>query len=358
MSVFEKGNISRGPEEDEFRKLVEDFVGPGFHAALVNSGTTALTLAAKALSSDIATPNTVIVPAYGPVAIANGINAADCGLVFADVCEKCGNITAESVNAALRSARDRTPWGVCFVDFSGCLSHRDEVKRVCIQEDLIMIEDASQAFGMAFEDAPAGTIGDIGTFSFSVPKWVTCGQGGAIVTKDNNIAAACAGMADQGRTGGLIGDRHTQRGNNLRLPNLLAAIALGDCQRLEPRKGLRTYDAIRFQDTLHGAYYRPASQPGPLHNIVWCSEPDVAILGLANAGFEARRNYRLMFKYDAWAGNGSAQPQDYPGASHWADHALYLPFSVNMTDAGIAQICKYLVDSGLLIEPEPGECPA
>jgi 8-amino-3,8-dideoxy-alpha-D-manno-octulosonate transaminase len=122
------------------------------------------------------------------------------------------------------------------VHMCGAMARIDEIKRVCDQRRLILIEDACQAVGGTFRGKALGTFGRMGCFSFDPVKTVTCGEGGAVITDDKTLYAAADAFADHGHDH-LGNDRglegHSIIGTNYRISELNAAVGLGQLRKLD-----------------------------------------------------------------------------------------------------------------------------
>jgi len=119
---------------------------------------------------------------------------------------------------------------VCFVNFSGYTGENlVEAIRLCTERRVAWIEDAECAFGHRHRGRAAGTFGSVGTYSFSVPKVVTTGQGGAVVTNDSEAYKRAAAYIDQGDLEWRRTNLNRAIGTNLRFSDLQASLGL--CQK-------------------------------------------------------------------------------------------------------------------------------
>lgn len=151
------------------------------YAVAVSNGTAALHLAAMA--ADIAEGDEVIVSPITFAASANCVLYCGGRPVFADIDPETYNISPESIR---RLVTDKTK-AVVAVDFTGQAVQLDEIRSICREYDLLLIEDAAHAIGTKYKGRAVGSIADMTCFSFHPVKTVTSGEGGAITTNDERL---------------------------------------------------------------------------------------------------------------------------------------------------------------------------
>ena len=172
--------ITCGPKVEEAERLLEKYTGAK-HAVVCSNGTAALHCAC--IAAGVGPGDEVITT---PLTFAASANCAlYCGAkpVFADVNPETYNIDPESIKAHIT---DRTK-AVVAVDFTGQAVELDEIKAICEEHGLILIEDAAHSIGTAYKGKMVGSIADMTTFSFHPVKTVTAGEGGAILTNDDEL---------------------------------------------------------------------------------------------------------------------------------------------------------------------------
>lgn len=199
------------------------------HAHLVSSGTAALQTAMA--GAGVGAGDEVIVPGFTFVASIEAVLAAGAIPVFAEIDETL-TLSPDSIRAAITP---RTK-AVNFVHMCGSMGFMDEVKQVCDEHGLILMEDACQAIGGSYHGQALGTIGDVGCFSFDSVKTVTCGEGGALVTNQPEIYQHAHMYSDHGHD--HVGmDRgaedHPIMGLNYRISEMNAAMGLAQLRKLD-----------------------------------------------------------------------------------------------------------------------------
>ena len=196
---------------------------------LCSSGTAALSIALAACG--VGAGDEVIVPPFTFVATIEAVLHAGAVPVFAEIDDTLC-LDPDGIEAAVKP-RTRA---VIPVHMCGAMARIDEIKDVCDQKGLVLIEDACQAVGGTFKGKALGTFGRMGCFSFDPVKTITCGEGGAVVTGDRNLYAAADAYADHGHDHmgndrGLEG--HSILGTNLRISELNAAVGLAQLRKLD-----------------------------------------------------------------------------------------------------------------------------
>jgi len=180
----EGGWITEFKRTSEFEKRITEFTG-ATHCVVVNNGTISLTL--MALAAEIKAGDEVIVPNYTMIATPNSVKMIGAIPVFVDVEQETLCIDIEGARKAI-TPKTRA---IFFVNANGRYpkSGIEEFQKLCNENSLVFLEDAAQALGSFYPDGRhQGTVGLAGSFSFSAPKVISTGQGGAIITNSDNIA--------------------------------------------------------------------------------------------------------------------------------------------------------------------------
>jgi len=125
---------------------------------------------------------------------------------------------------------------VVVVHMCGSMAHIDRLAELCRARDVLLIEDTAQALGATFHGRPLGTFGQIGCFSFDAVKTITCGEGGAVATRDRAVWERADQYADHGHDHAGAGrglDGHPILGTNHRISELHAAVGLAQLRKLD-----------------------------------------------------------------------------------------------------------------------------
>ena len=199
------------------------------YAQLTSSGTSALTTAMASLG--IGAGDEVIMPTFTFVASFEAVLSVGAIPVLVDVNETL-TLAPDAVKAAI------TPKTKCImpVHMCGSMADIDALKNICEQHDLILLEDACQSIGASYKGRMVGTIGNAGTFSFDFVKTITCGEGGVVMTNNEDVYIKCDGYTDHGHDhkGGADrgADLHPFVGYNYRISELHAAVGVAQIKKL------------------------------------------------------------------------------------------------------------------------------
>ncbi len=242
-SCIKDGWISAsGPFVAEFEKRFRDHLALPV-AVACNTGTAALHLALKAL--DIGPGDEVIVPALTMIATGNAVHYCGATPVIADVDGVSGNITADTIEPLVTS-RTRA---IVVVHLYGWPCDMEPILALARRHNLAVVEDAAEAIGTTTGGQPAGTLGDLGCFSFFANKVVTTGEGGMVVSRRLDLEERLRRLRDQW----FVPERrfyHPEVGFNYRMTNLQAAVGVAQMERIDDLIEKRIEIARSYRDAL------------------------------------------------------------------------------------------------------------
>ncbi|PSL48955.1 aminotransferase in exopolysaccharide biosynthesis [Chitinophaga niastensis] len=234
---------SVGAYVNRFEEMMVEITGAKFAVATVN-GTTALHLAL--ILADVNQGDEVITQSLTFVATANAISFAGGIPVFVDVDKDTMGLSPSALRNFLASHTEVNAEGICINKVSGrkiaaCIPMHtfgfplriDEIKEICDAYNIKLIEDAAESLGSYYKGKHTGSFGLLGTFSFNGNKIVTCGAGGAIVTNDEKIAKRAKHLSTTAKVPHQWEFMHDEVGYNYRLPNITAALACAQLERLD-----------------------------------------------------------------------------------------------------------------------------
>jgi perosamine synthetase len=216
---------SQGKYVSKFEAMMED-LHPGTRAVSVSNGTTALHLALVVLG--VNGGDEVILPNLTFAACANAVIYCGATPVFCDVEESTWCI---DIQEAEKLITKRTK-AIMPVHLYGQMSNMDGIKAVSEKYNLKIIEDCAEALGSKWNNVPAGTFGDVATFSFFGNKTITTGEGGMVLFRDQRNAERARTLRDHG----MSKEKrywHDQVGFNYRLTNLQAAVGVAQLERFD-----------------------------------------------------------------------------------------------------------------------------
>ncbi len=218
------------------------------HALLLSSGTAALTTALAALG--VGAGDEVIMPPFTFVASFESVMMAGATPVITDIDDTlCLN------PAAVRKAITPRTKVVMPVHMCGASAQVDELRKICDEYRLFLLEDACQAFGGSFKGKMLGSIGDVGCYSFDYNKIVTCGEGGAVVTNDKKVYERADMYHDHGHDHSNEdrgAEGHPYPGFNYRISELHAAVGCGQIGKLDKFVEIHRKNKKILKDALSG----------------------------------------------------------------------------------------------------------
>lgn len=257
MEVINTPNLSLGPKVVEFERAFCEYTGAK-HAIAVNSGTAGLHLCVRA--AGIGPGDLVITTPFSFVASTNALLFENAIPVFVDVDQKTGNIDTEQVAQVAKHIERYLPRkstiknqklkALLPVDVFGQPAPMDKINAIAREHGLKVIEDSCEALGATYKGKQAGTFGDYGIFAFYPNKQMTTGEGGIIITDDDQAAALMRALRNQGRAPGDTWLSHTYLGYNYRLDEMSCALGITQLRRLDEMLTKREQVAAWYAERL------------------------------------------------------------------------------------------------------------
>lgn len=242
--------ITCGPKVEALEEKLCEVTGAKY-AVVVANGTAALHLAA--LAAGFGEGDEVIVSAITFAASSNCVLYCGAKPVFADIRPDTYNVDPEAVR---RLITPRTK-GIVAVDFTGQAVEHDELRSLCEEHGLTLIEDAAHAIGTKYKGRPVGSIADLTCFSFHPVKTVTGGEGGAVTTNDEGLYRRLMRVRTHGitrnreemvhPTDALWYNEQVELGYNYRMTDFQAALLLSQLNKL-PKFSARRKEIVRRYD--------------------------------------------------------------------------------------------------------------
>jgi dTDP-4-amino-4,6-dideoxygalactose transaminase len=322
LRAVESGQYILGPECKAFEKEFAAYNGAK-HAVLTSSATAALWMTVKALGATEG--DEILVPAHTAFPTIEAICFAGVTPVFVDVDD---TYTVDVKDAAAKV----TPRTVGFipVHLYGHPANLPEIQELCARQNLWLLEDCAQAHGAAWQGKKVGSFGRVGVFSFYPSKNLTVmGDGGLLVTDEDDIAARCRQLRDHGRQNK---DVHVEIGFNLRFNDIQAAVGRVLLRRLEVMNDKRRTLAARYAAGLAGLpLVLPSETPGARH-----------VYHLYVVRTQERDHLAAFLK-----GKGMATGIHYPVPCHQQPAVAYLKSgSLEHTERIVKQILTLPISAG------------
>ena len=336
--VLESGSYVLGQSVEAFEQEFAAYCGTR-HAVAVNSGTSALHLAL--LAAGIGAEDEVVTVPMTFVATVAAILYAGATPRFVDV--EPDTLTMDA--AALEGAITPRTKAIIPVHLHGRMAEMDRILEIARARGLIVIEDAAQAHGAEYGGRRAGSLGDLGCFSFYPGKNLgACGEGGAIVTDSADMAQKMRILRDWGQAERY---HHVLRGFNYRMDSIQGAVLAVKLRHLEDWTEARRRVALHYDALLAGtAVGRPAAAEGREH--VWhvyavrTRERDRVRQRLGECGIATGIHYPIpVHMQPAYADLGYG-PGSFPISESFAAETLSLPLFPELTRGQIELVCGTL----------------
>jgi dTDP-4-amino-4,6-dideoxygalactose transaminase len=333
-----------GEHVERFEHEFADFLGSKRVVGVAN-GTDALRMALMAVGIQPG-DNVVTVPM---TFIATGAAIVQAGgrPMFVDIDPETGNISIPELRKFLES---KTRHGYCSiravvpVHLYGLPAPMNEIKELASEFKFKIIEDACQAHGARIATPAgwkrAGTIGDVGCFSFYPGKNLGAwGDGGAIATDNDEIAHRISSLANHGR---LSHYAHEICGFNSRLDSIQAAVLRAKLARLQDWNDRRRTNAATYRELLAPLDVRPIAEPEGMEScyhlfIIRSAKRDLIRTELMKNEIECGIHYPVPLHLQPALGYLGYRPGDFPASEALADSVLSLPMHPHLTVPEIAR---------------------
>jgi len=366
MEVLRTPNLSMGPQIRAFEAAMCRFTGSRY-ALGVNSGTAGLHLCVHA--AGVRDGDRVLTTPFSFVASANVLLFERAVPVFVDVDPKTGNIDPVLAAAAANdltageglaqrwlprrgAERNRPLKALLAVDVFGQPADYDALQPITERHGLKLIEDSCEALGAEYNGRPAGTLGDYGVFAFYPNKQITTGEGGLVITDDEDAACLMQALRNQGRAPGDTWLDHTYLGYNYRLDELSAALGVVQMARIETLLAARTQVADWYTNCLKKISEIEAPELAPATTRVsWFvyvirlpRGADRAAIAqrLAALGIPVRPYFSPIHLQPYMVERFGYRPGDFPVTEDLGARGLALPFSSRTTQEQVEKVCAAL----------------
>ncbi len=348
VEVLRSPRLSLGPKLEEFEKNVAEYARAK-HGIAVNSGTSGLHLCVRALG--LQADDEVITTPFSFIASANVLLYENCVPVFVDIDEQTLNIDANKIEAAITPKTK----AIMVVHVFGRPSPMREILEIARRYNLKIIEDACEAIGAEVENRRVGNLGDAGVFAFYPNKQITTGEGGMIVTDDEDIAKRAAMLRNQGRDASSEWFEHVELGYNYRLSDINCAVGIEQIKRLDDILQLREKAARKYNSRLannpHLVLPEIKVTNGRTSWFVYVvrlqkhftrAQRDSIVVEMNRAGIGCGRYFAPIHLQPLYVKTFGFRAGDFPAAECAAERVIALPFFNRITDAQIDEVSAML----------------
>lgn len=237
------GNPDCGDEVARFESEFAAYCGSKYAITCVN-GSVSLRLAL--IACGVKPGDEVIVPPYTFITTASSVIECNCVPVFVDIDADTYNISPAAIEAAIT---ERTK-AIIPVHFGGLACDMDAIMDIAKRHGLRVIEDAAHAHGAEYKGKKLGSIGDVGSFSFQSSKNLTSGEGGIVITNDDELNAMMRSLRNVGRIEGGQWYDHYHPGCNYRITQMQAVLLSQQLKRLEMQTQKRNDNGLFLNELL------------------------------------------------------------------------------------------------------------
>jgi len=341
---------SEGPYVKEFEQKFAARMGRK-HGIAVSNGTAALDAAVEALN--IGPGDEVIVPSFTIISCINQIVRNGAKPVFVDSDPLTWNMNVNQIEQKI-TARTKA---IMIVHIYGLPVDVEPVLKIAKDHNLRIIEDAAEMIGQTYLNQPCGSFGDISIFSFYPNKHITTGEGGMVLTNDDELAETCRGLRN-------LCFQHNRRfvherlGWNLRMTNMQAALGLAQLERLDEFIVKKRWIGSLYAELLNSVpgLQLPLSATSYAENIYWVfgivldddtgMDAEQAMSSLAKAGVGTRPFFCPMNRQPVLRKLGLVDSDPFDVAERLYRQGFYIPSGLKLTRDQIHRVADSVI--GLL----------
>jgi perosamine synthetase len=327
------GWVTEFKKTREFESMIAQYTGSKY-CSVVSNGTVSLFIALQACGVEAG--DEVIVPDFTMVATPNSAELIGAKAVFVDIDRKNLCMDFESMqNAVTEKTR-----AVMLVTING--RYPDSIEQFvsfCKEKGLWLIEDAAQSLGSKFKGKHLGTFGHIGSFSFSAPKIITTGQGGALITDDEALFSKIKKIRDFGRERGGV-DHYLVKGWNYKFTDVQAVIGIEQMKKLPWRVKRKKEMGKLYEKMLSGISGIELIPTNHENTCLWffdilVEKREELMRHLKSKDIGTRKFYPPLHSEPAYVYKG-----EFPVTENIARRGLWLPSSSFLSDEQIEYICN------------------
>ena len=327
-----------GPDVVQFEKDFAQFCGAK-HSLGFNSGTSALHVAMRLLN--VGTGDEVITTPFTFIATSWAISYVGAKPVYVDIDDETFNIDPALIERAITSKTK----AVLPVHLYGQPFDVDRVLDVCRKHKLPLVEDAAQAHGAKYKGKVVGTLGDISCFSFYPTKNLgACGEGGALVTNNDQYAARAKSLREHGST---VRYYHDEVGYNYRLEGFQGAVLGVKLKHLDQWTRERRRVAARYTELLANTPLR-LPKPAPYAESAWhlytirYPQRDALKKHLDENGVGCAVHYPIPLHLQKVYAHLGHKPGDFPVAEKACREVLCIPMYPELTESQIIRVADVI----------------
>jgi perosamine synthetase len=349
-AVLRTPNLSLGPKLAEFEAAFAEYIGRK-RAVAVNSGTSGLFLCMLALG--IAPGDEVITTPFTFIATSNSVMMVGAKPVFVDIDPASLNIDAAKIESKIT---EKTK-AIMPVEVFGNPAGFDKVCEIAQKHNLAVIEDSCEALGSELNGKKAGTFGTMSIFAFYPNKQITTGEGGMILTDDDDLADMCVSLRNQGRGKGSTWLSHERLGYNFRLSDINCVLGIVQLSRIDELKAKRKQVAKWYQEMLAADKRLIVPTEPDNCDVNWfvfvvrladcftLQQRDKVLAAMRVQGIQVKNYFPPVLLQPFMAEQFGCGKGDFPVTESVCKSTISLPFYNNLTKDEVAIVCKTLKES-------------
>ena len=333
---------SEGPFVKEFEQKMSAVAGRKYGIA-VSNGTAALEVAVQALG--IGEGDEVIMPAFTIISCAMAVTKLGALPVLVDSDIHTWNMKVDEIEAKITSKTK----AIMIVHLYGLPVEMKQILKLAEKYNLKIIEDAAEMHGQTYYGRPCGSFGDISIFSFYPNKHITTGEGGMVVTNDEELAKRCRVLRNLCFRQD-VRYVHDEISDNYRFTNLQAAVGLAQLERLDEfvarKRAMCKYYTEQLQDV--DGLILPIEKTDYADNIYWVygivldkqikAENRKIQKLLAEEGIGSRTFFWCMHEQPVYQKQGLFIKESYPQAEYLARKGFYIPSGLALTEGQMQRV--------------------
>ena len=345
VNVLKSDWITTGPKIEEFENALCRYIGCKY-AVAVNSGTSALDIAVQTLN--LPQGSEVITTPFTFVGTSNAILYNNFKPVFADIEKESRNINPEEIR---KKITEKTK-AIIYVDYAGQPCDIEELKEIAVEHDLYLIEDACHAIGAEYKGKKVGNFADMTIFSFHPVKHLTTGEGGVVVTNNEEFYERLKMLRNHGidksaldRFGPKAGWAYDLKflGRNYRITDFQAALGISQLKKLDEfirRRGeiVRMYndafaDVPEIETPVVLPYVKPAWH---IYTVLLNGiNRDEFFRKMRERNIGVNVHYIPIYRFSYYQEHFDNNPVDFPVTEDVFNNIVTLPLFPKMTDEEI-----------------------
>jgi len=329
--------------EEKFANLVKRK-----HAIAVTSGTAALELAASAIN--LKKGDEVILPTFAIISCIAPLIRLGVIPIFVDSDPFTWNMDVKQIEKKITPSTK----AIMVVHTYGLPVDMEPVMNLSKKHGLSIIEDAAEAHGIQYKDLPCGSFGDVSTFSFYSNKLITTGEGGMVLTNDDNIAKECRLLRNLYFKNGDERFMHDGLGWNFRMSNLQAAVGLAQIERIDEFVKKKKFIGKKYTELLTAidTIQIPVEKTDYAENTYWVYgvvpgesvrySTKILMKELFKNGIETRPFFWPLHEQPVFNRMGLFNNGKYPVAENLARKGFYIPSGLGLTENEINIVAEKL----------------